>query len=124
MVGHWGLWMDGWKAATHHQSGVPFDADDWELYHLDADFSEADNLAEAHPDRLKRLVNEWWRQAEANGVLPLDDRGLFALFRASRRPGLPTSRNRFVYRPPISHILSDACPPVFRGWPMTVDLSH
>src|SRR6202030_165673 len=53
MVGHRGLWMDGWKAVTHHESGVPFDADDWELYHLDADFSEADNLAKAHPDRLQ-----------------------------------------------------------------------
>jgi arylsulfatase len=37
---------------------------------------------------------------------------------------MPTSRRRFIYRPPISHIVSDACPPVFRGWKMTVDLEH
>jgi hypothetical protein len=57
-------------------------------------------------------------------VTPLDDRGFFELFRASRRPGLPTSRRRFVYRPPISHIVSDACPPVFRGWRTLIELDH
>jgi arylsulfatase A-like enzyme len=124
MGGHRGLWKDGWKAVTHHNSGTPYDKDDWELYHLDQDFSETNNLAAAEPERLKDLVDEWWKQAEANGVLPLDDRGALDLFRASRRPGMPTSRNRFLYRPPLSHIVSDACPPVFRGWTMTVDLEH
>lgn len=124
MGGHRGLWKDGWKAVTHHTSGAPLDQDDWELYHLDQDFSETNNLAAAEPERLKALVAEWWSQAEQNGVLPIDDRGAFELFRASRRPGMPTSRRRFIYRPPISHIVSDACPPVFRGWKMTVDLEH
>jgi arylsulfatase len=122
MLGHRGLWSDGWKAVTHHVGGTPFDKDDWELYHLDVDFSETDNLAA--PDRLARMIASWWREAEANGVTPLDDRGAFELFRASRRPGLPTSRHRFVYHPPISHIVSDACPPAFRGWRTVIDLDH
>jgi arylsulfatase len=124
MLGHRGLWTDGWKAVTHHTAGKPFDQDEWELYHLDADFSETRDLAAAEPERLKRLVDLWWREAEANGVTPLDDRGFFELFRASRRPGLPTSRRRFVYRPPISHIVADACPPVFRGWRTVIELDH
>jgi arylsulfatase len=70
------------------------------------------------------MVEIWWREAEKHGVLPLDDRGAFDLFRASRRPGMPTSRNRFVYYPPLSHIVADACPPVFRGWRMTFSLDH
>ncbi len=124
MLGHRGLWKDGWKAVTHHTAGVPFDEDEWELYHLDEDFSETRNLARTEPDRLKTLVNEWWAEAEANGVLPLDDRDPFALFFASRQPGLPTSRNRFVYRPPITHIVADACPPVFPRWRVVVDMDH
>jgi arylsulfatase len=124
MLGHRGIWVDGWKAVTHHAAGAAFDADDWELYHLDRDFSETDNLAAREPERLKAMVEAWWREAEAHGVLPLDDRNGFQLFRASRRPGLPTSRRRFTYYPPVSHIVSDACPPVFRGWTMTVDLQH
>jgi arylsulfatase len=124
MLGHRGIWKDGWKAVTHHTPGTPFEADDWELYHLDQDFSETHNLAAVEPERLKGLVEEWWRQAETNGVLPLDDRNGLELFRASRRPGMPTSRRRFAYYPPISHIVSDACPPVFRGWKMMLDLQH
>jgi arylsulfatase len=124
MLGHRGIWEDGWKAVTHHTSGVPFDEDDWELYHLDADFSEAHNLVAEQPERLKALVETWWREAEANGVTPLDDRGFFELFRASRRPGMPTSRRHFRFLPPISHIVSDACPPVFRGWRNRLDMDH
>jgi arylsulfatase len=124
MLGHRGLWADGWKAVTHHTAGKPFADDDWELYHLDTDFSETSDLAAAHPERLAELVETWWREAEAHGVTPLDDRGFFELFRASRRPGMPTSRRRFVYHPPISHIVADACPPVLRGWRMVIDLDH
>jgi arylsulfatase len=124
MLGHRGIWADGWKAVTHHESGQPFDEDRWELYKLDSDFSEFDDMAEKEPARLKAMIDLWWKEAETHGVLPLDDRGAFLLFAASRRPGMPTSRSRFVYRPPVSHIVSDACPPVARGWTMTVDLDH
>jgi arylsulfatase len=37
---------------------------------------------------------------------------------------MPTARRRFVYRPPVSHIVSDVCPPVARGWVTEVDLEH
>jgi arylsulfatase A-like enzyme len=124
MLGHRGIWHRGWKAVTHHESGTPFDDDKWELYHLDQDFSECNDLAAAEPKRLKEMVDLWWAEAEQHGVLPLDDRGAAMLFRAAMRPGLPTSRRRFVYYPPISHIVADACPSTARGWTMTVELDH
>jgi arylsulfatase len=124
MLGHRGIWKDGWKAVTHHAPGAPFDEDRWELYHLADDFSEFEDLAEREPARLKEMVDLWWAEAERHGVLPLDDRGAMALFRASMRPGLPSSRHRFVYYPPISHIVTDACPSVARGWTTTVTLDH
>ncbi|MGV8997004.1 MAG: arylsulfatase [Parvibaculaceae bacterium] len=124
MLGHRGIYKDGWKAVTHHESGKPFDDDKWELYKLDEDFSEFNDLSDKEPARLKELVDIWWSEAEEKGVLPLDDRAAFALFAASRRPGMPTTRTHFTYRPPISHIVTDACPPVARGWKMMVDLVH
>jgi arylsulfatase len=38
MFGHRGIWHEGWKAVAFHPVGKPFDADQWELYHLDKDF--------------------------------------------------------------------------------------
>ncbi|HWD67105.1 MAG TPA: arylsulfatase [Caulobacteraceae bacterium] len=124
MLGHRGIYLDGWKAVTHHKSGAPFDDDRWEFYHLAEDFSECVDLAETEPERLASMIDLWWKEAETNGVLPLDDRNAFALFRASMRPGLPTARLRFLYRPPLSHIVSDACPPLARGWRTIVRIDH
>jgi arylsulfatase len=124
MLGHRGIWKDGWKAVTHHRAKAPFDEDRWELYHLAEDFSEYEDLAAREPDKLKELVDLWWVEAETHGVLPLDDRSAMVLMRASMRPGLPSSRRRFVYYPPISHLIADACPPSARGWTMTARIDH
>jgi arylsulfatase len=124
MLGHRGIWHAGWKAVTRHTPGQPFDEDKWELYDLTADFSESVDRSAAEPDRVKQLVDLWWQQAERHGVLPLDDRGAAILFRAAPRPGLPTSRTRFVYYPPVSHIVSDACPSAIRSFTIAVALEH
>jgi arylsulfatase len=124
MLGHRGIWKEGWKAVTRHEGGKSFDDDVWELYHLDEDFSESHDLASAEPDRLKEMVDLWWHEAERHGVLPLDDRNMAVTFRAARRKGSPASRDRFVYYPPISHIVADACPSAARGWTTTVELEH
>ena len=52
MVGHRGIWHGGWKTATFHQRGTDFDADVWELYHLDKDLAEIDDLANRYPEKL------------------------------------------------------------------------
>jgi arylsulfatase len=124
MFGHRALWLDGWKAVSRHKPGVPYDNDVWELYHLDSDFSECTDLAAQQPQRLQEMVALWWREAEQHGVLPLDDRGSADLFRASRRPDMPTARRRFVYYPPVSHIAADTCPSAARSWRTEVDITH
>jgi hypothetical protein len=124
MLGHRGIWHAGWKAVTRHTPGKPFDDDRWELYHLESDFSESVDRSADEPERMKRLVDLWWQEAERNGVLPLDDRPASVLFRGAPRPGLPTSRNRFVYYPPVSHIVSDACPSAVRSFSISVELEH
>ncbi len=99
---------ESWKAVCRHVQGADFDSEPWELYRLDADPSECDDMAAEQPDKLAELIEEWWREAERNGVLPLDDRG-FELFatRVSDRSPHPTSR-RYVYRPPMSPIPGQA----------------
>ena len=98
MMGHRALYVDGWKAVTRHTPGVAFDDDDWELYHVAEDRSECVDLAGEQPERLAEMVARWWEEAEAHGVLPLDDRTieLFAARFRDRAPSpigaTPTSR--------------------------------
>lgn len=122
--GHRGIWKDGWKAVTHHTKGEPFDDGEWELYHLDEDFSECRNLASEHPDVLRDLIDTWWTEAGRYGVLPLDDRS-WELFGGTPRPGTPHAVDTYVYFPPVSHLPSDAAPRLGgRSWTITADLER
>ena len=38
------------------------------------DFSECDDLADAHPEKLAELIEQWWVEAGKYNVLPLDSR--------------------------------------------------
>ena len=73
MLGHRGIWHDGWKAVTWHRPGTSFDADQWELYHLDIDFNEMNDLAAEQPARLQEMVRRWFSEAGACQALPMND---------------------------------------------------
>lgn len=122
MFGHRGIWSDGWKAVTNHRRGTPFDDDVWELYHVAEDFSETNNLAESHPEKLEQLIGLWWREAEHNGVLPLDDDVSGIAFRA-RRPGTIHADRSYRFLPPLSRIPNEAAPSIGgRSWRMEADI--
>lgn len=74
LMGNRGIWAEGWKAVARHNIGADYDAEPWELYHLDSDFSEAVDLADREPLRLAQLKKLWEKEARANHVFPLDDR--------------------------------------------------
>jgi arylsulfatase len=104
MMGHRGMYVDGWKAVTMHVEGTPFEDDVWELYDLTTDPSECHDLAAEQPERLAALVRRWWDEAEAHGVLPLDDR-MIALFTTRFEEHSPHRLNRrYRYRPPMSYV--------------------
>jgi arylsulfatase len=97
-----------WKAVCKHDKGADYDTEPWELYHLPDDWSECNDLAAEHPDRLAELIDLWWQEAERHGVLPLDDRTL-ELFGARFRPNSPHPVDRrYVYRPPMSPLPGQA----------------
>ena len=110
MFGHRGLWKDGWKAVAYHPTGTAYEADVWELYHLEQDFSETEDLALSEPERLEALKAEWWAQAERCKVLPLDDRfGPRIVENASRFHG---QRRNFVFHAGMGHLPTDVAPDV------------
>jgi len=112
MFGHRGLWAEGWKAVAFHPRGQPFDADVWELYHLDQDFAENHNLAARHPERLAQLQALWWQEAERNQVLPLDDR--FGPRFAENGRRVQGGRTHFVLHAGMGHLPTDVAPDVRR----------
>ena len=75
------IYHDGWVACS--QYGLPWETAGrgdgfitapWELYNVDADFSEADNLAAKEPGKLKELQARFLDEAKKYDVLPLDPR--------------------------------------------------
>jgi arylsulfatase A-like enzyme len=80
MFGNRAIYHDGWIACTRHSIPwlmvplPPVKDDVWELYHVSEDFSEADNLAEKHPEKLKELQKLFDQEAVKNHVYPIDDR--------------------------------------------------
>ena len=122
MVGHRGIWSDGWKAVTRHVPGADYDEDDWELYHVAEDFSETENLAEQHPERLRALIDLWWLEAGRYGVLPLDDRTM-ERGGPSTHPGAFHENLSYRFRPPLSHVPTPLAPQAGRGdWVLTADI--
>ena len=76
MFGRRAIYCDGWKAVSEHEKGEDYAADAWRLYDTRNDFSECHDLAAQRPEKLKELQDIWWQEAEANDVMPLDDRTL------------------------------------------------
>jgi arylsulfatase A-like enzyme len=108
MFGHRGLWHAGWKAVAFHPAGTPHENDRWELFHLDEDFSETNDLAAAQPERLAAMVKLWWEQAEQHKVLPLDDRFRERfVVNAARFHG---ARKRYVFHAGMGHVPTDVAP--------------
>ena len=75
------LYHDGWVACSHF--GTPWDTTSrsgdflkspWELYNIENDFSQADNLASKYPEKLKELQDKFLEEAIKHDVLPLDPR--------------------------------------------------
>src|SRR6188474_2796856 len=80
MFGNRGIYDNGWVACTRHSIpwiltvNPPLADDVWELYNVNEDFSEANNLAASNPGKLKELQELFKKEAAKNHVFPIDDR--------------------------------------------------
>lgn len=103
MFGNRALYHDGWIAVCRHgrlpwenAGSYDFAKDKWELYNIDTDFSEANDLATKYPAKLRELQDMFWGEAAKYNVLPLDDR--FAeRGDPSLRPSLIAGKTDFNY---------------------------
>ncbi|MDI9238258.1 arylsulfatase [Lysobacter sp. LF1] len=127
-----GLYHDGWMASA--PSFVPWepnrsedwspDQQVWELYKIDEDFSQANDLASQHPDKLRELQDLWWAEASRYNVLPLDWRASIRLnSEAMGRPSLVGKRTNAVYYPGMVALPDGACMRMLnKSWTITADI--
>ena len=121
MIGNRGLWLDGWKAVTRHEYGDDYADEDWELYNLDQDFSETDNLAKLEPERLRKMIDLWWMEAGRYGVLPLDDRS--GDMRQISQPAADHENLSYHFTPRAARITGALTPGLGQGnWILTADI--
>ena len=106
MLGNRALYHDGWVAGCQHGrlpwqtagGSKSFDNETWELYNIETDFSQADDLGKANPDKLRKLQDMFMVEANKYNVLPLDDRWL-ERGDPNLRPNPLAGRTSFVYLP-------------------------
>ncbi len=95
------------------------DKDRMELYDLDADFSQADDLAAAHPQKVRELDDLWWKEAEKYQVEPLLAGMAFYYGFEGPRNG----RDKLTYYPGTENLSPDVAPHVYnRSWSLTAEL--
>ena len=121
MFGNQGIYHDGWVACT--TPGVaPWDSAaevegrlpsvldyKWELYKVNEDFSEANNLAAKEPAKLKEMQDLFWFEAEKYNVLPVNNSWIDR-FDVNLRPSLTRGRDEFTYYPGLVRIPEGAAP--------------
>jgi arylsulfatase len=123
MYGSRAIYKDGWWACTKLDK-LPWDFspqtlakfapggewspedDVWQLYYLPDDFSQAHDLAQERPEKVKELVELFWQEAERNRVLPL--LGGFAVF-FGILPPMPT-QTRFTFHGDVQDIQTSMIP--------------
>ncbi|MEP9360908.1 arylsulfatase [Sphingomonas sp. KR3-1] len=108
----------GWIACAQHtlpwrQDFAPghWEKDKWELYHIDEDFSEANDLAAQHPEKVEAMKRIFDEEAEKYHVYPLDDRGAGRLAEPKPSPGgADPNRTEFTYYEGAARLPETAAP--------------
>jgi arylsulfatase len=109
MMGQWALYHEGWLLSTK-VNRAPWDAygaanpdplnnQVLELYDLSTDFSQSQDVADQHPDKVKRMKAMFIEEAEKYQVFPMD--ASVAARVIAPRPNITAGRSEFVYTTPM-----------------------
>ena len=125
VLGNRGMYKDGWwlswmmpripwkldpETLKRFAPGVwDPESDPVELYYLPDDFTQARNVADQHPEKVKELQELFWQEAEKYHVLPLLG-GLTTFFGIT--PPLP-SQSRFTFYSDVQNVASGMIPPIY-----------
>ena len=126
------IYKDGWMASTTplrlpwvSQAGVAEPNPDdfkWELYNIDKDNSQADNLAATNPAKLKELQDAFDAEAKKYNVYPLDS-AMAKRADPAIRPSLSRGRTEFVFYQGLTRIPEGSAPDFKnKSWSIAAEL--
>ena len=109
MMGQWALYHEGWMLSTEVNRAPweafgaanpdPLNNQVLELYDLTKDFSQSQNLADKHPDKVKEMKQMFIEEANKYQVFPMD--ASVAARIVAPRPNITAGRTEFVYTRPM-----------------------
>jgi arylsulfatase len=109
MMGQWALYDDGWFLSTKVDrapweafgaaNADPLNNQVFQLYNLNTDWNQAEDIAKKHPDKVKAMRAQFLAEARKYQVLPLD--ASVAARVIAPRPNITAGRTEFVYTRPM-----------------------
>ncbi|MCL4244823.1 MAG: sulfatase-like hydrolase/transferase, partial [Candidatus Dadabacteria bacterium] len=109
MMGQWALYNDGWLLSTQVNRAPweafgpanpdPLNNQVFQLYDLTNDFSQVNDIAAEHPDKVEEMRKMFVEEAKKYQVFPLD--ASVAARMVAPRPNITAGRSEFVYTRPM-----------------------
>ena len=132
MMGDHAIYQDGWMLSTKvirppWETFGPANTDPvnnvtWELYDLSKDFSQCDDIAAQHPEKVKEMKELFLSEAKKYNVLPLD--ASVAARIVASRPNITTGRTEFVYTHPMTGLPQGDSPSLLNSsYTITADIT-
>ncbi len=109
MMGQWALYHNGWLLSTQVNRAPweafgaanpdPLNNQVLQLYNLDKDFSQSQDLADKYPTKVKEMKRMFIDESKKYQVFPLD--ASVAARMVAPRPNITAGRTEFVYTRPM-----------------------
>ena len=131
MLGNRAIFHDGWVAATTPVT-LPWELStktppdvitgyNWELYNVDKDPTQFEDLAAQMPDKVKKMQALFYAEAAKYNVLPLDNSTLARW--NTPRPSLTAGQTEFTYSGVLSGVPASAAPSILnKSYTITADV--
>jgi arylsulfatase A-like enzyme len=132
MLGNRGIYHNGWMASTI-PANLPWELSSapppdimtgykWELFNLNEDPTQFNNLAAKMPEKLKQMQDLFYAEAKKYNVLPLDNTTL-ARWNAPK-PSLTAGRTVFTYSGVLTGVPESAAPNILnKSYTITAEVT-
>ena len=132
MMGQWALYHEGWLLSTEVNRAPweafgpanpdPLNNQVLQLYNLDKDFSQSQDLAAKYPDKVKEMKKMFVAEAKKYEVFPMD--ASVAARLVAPRPNITAGRTEFVYTLPMTGLPQGDSPSLLNcSYTITADIT-